>query len=318
MGAKWSTLYTEIPAGIATGKLELRAECHVSRIEHDAGGRASGVVYFDRDGRERRQRARVVCVAGNALETPRLLLLSASSKFRHGLANSSGQVGRNYMRHPTGAVFARFDEAAHMYRGTTMASVVTDESHHDPARGFAGGYESETISLGLPVIANFLDPGAWGSAVTSMIDAYTHLAGLWIVGEDMPQTGNRVTLDDTGKDQWGLPVAHVHYDDHPNDLAMRRHGYRQGRALYEAVGARQVVLAPPFPSSHNLGTCRMSARPEDGVVNRHGRAHEVPKLFVSDGSQFTTSAAVNPTLTIVALAIRQAEHIVRGMAAREL
>lgn len=171
MGAKWSTLYTEIPAGIATGKLELRCECHVSRIEHDAGGRASGVVYFDRDGRERRQRARVVCVAGNALETPRLLLLSASSKFRHGLANSSGQVGRNYMRHTTGAVFARFDEAVHMYRGTTMAGVVTDESHHDPARGFAGGYELETISLGLPVIANFLDPGAWGSAVTSMVDA---------------------------------------------------------------------------------------------------------------------------------------------------
>jgi choline dehydrogenase-like flavoprotein len=110
-------------------------------------------------------------------------------------------------------------------------------------------------------------------------------------------------------DQHGLPVANVHFDDHPNDVAMREHAQRQGQAVYEAVGAKRTIVTPPYPSTHNLGTCRMSERPVDGVVDRHGRAHDVPNLFVSDGSQFTSGAAANPTLTIVALAIRQAEYI---------
>jgi len=318
MGAKWSTLYTEIPKGVATGKLELRTRCHVSRVEHDTAGKATGVIYFDADGREQRQRARVVCVAGNSLETPRLLLLSESARFPDGLANSSGEVGRNYMRHTTGSVFATFEQPVHMYRGTTMAGIITDESHHDPARGFAGGYELETLSAGLPFMAAFLEPGAWGAEVTQMLDDYAHMAGLWVVGEDLPQSGNRISLSDDAVDQWGLPAAHVHFDDHANDIAMRNHGYAQGKALYEAVGARRVHFTPPFPSTHNLGSCRMSADPEKGVLNRFGQTHDVPNLFVSDGSQFTSGAAVNPTLTIVALAIRQAEHIAGQLSARAL
>ena len=101
-GAKWSTLYTELPKAEKTGNLDLRPESHVTRIEHDDKGKVTGVVYFDKDGKEQRQKARIVCVAGNSIETPRLLLLSASDMFKDGLANSSGQVGRNYMRHMTG------------------------------------------------------------------------------------------------------------------------------------------------------------------------------------------------------------------------
>lgn len=318
MGAKWSTLYTEIPAAEATGKLELRVGSHAARIEHDKTKKVTGVVYFDARGEEQRQRARIVCVAGNAIETPRLLLLSESSQFPDGLANSSGEVGRNYQRHTTGSVFATFDDPVHMYRGTTMAGIVTEESDHRPARGFAGGYELETVAVGLPLAAAFLDPGAWGRNFTSAIDDYANMAGLWIVGEDLPQSGNRVTLHATEKDQWGLPIPNVHYDDHANDVAMRNHGYRQGTALYESIGARRVIETPPYPSTHNLGTCRMSERPLFGVVNKWGQSHDVPNLFVSDGSQYTTSAAVNPTLTIVALAIRQADWIAYEMARRSI
>lgn len=318
MGAKWSTLYTEIPAAIATGKLELRTQCHASRIEHDESGHVTGVVYFDAEGQEQRQRARAVCVAGNAIESPRLLLLSASSKFPDGLANSSGQVGRNYMRHTTGSVYAAFEEPVHMYRGTTMAGIITDEAHHSPARGFAGGYELETVSVGLPFAAAFIAPGGWGADFAYFMDHYVNLAGLWIVGEDLPQASNRVTLSTEIKDQWGLPVPHVHYDDHKNDLAMREHGFKQGQALYESVGAKRVFRTPPYPSTHNLGTCRMSKRPADGVVNAYGQAHDISNLFISDGSQYTTGAAVNPTLTIVTLAIRQAEYIATQMRARAL
>ncbi|WP_119681781.1 GMC family oxidoreductase [Indioceanicola profundi] len=317
-GAKWSTLYTEIPKGERTGNLEVRPKSQVLRIEHDADGKVNAVVYADQDGILQRQKARIVAVAGNSIESPRLLLNSASSLFKDGLANGSGQVGRNYMRHMTGSVYGVFEKPVYMYRGTTMAGIIKDEARHDPARGFVGGYEMETISLGVPFTAAFLAPGAWGRDFTSVLDHYDRMAGMWLVGEDMPQEANRVTLHATDKDEYGLPIPNVHYDDHPNDKAMRDHAFKQGKAIYEAVGATRTVLTPPYPSTHNLGTNRMSAKPADGVVNKWGQAHEVKNLFISDGSQFTTSAAENPTLTIVALAIRQADYIADQMSQREI
>ena len=308
-GAKWSTLYTEIPAAEATGKLDLRTEAMALQIQTDDSGWVSGVLYADKEGNQHLQRARAVCVAGNSIETPRLLLNSESSRSPDGLANGSGQVGRNYMRHTTGSVYASFDDPVHMYRGTTMAGIITDESRHDTSRGFAGGYEMETIAVGLPFLAAFLDPGAWGRDFADSMDRFTHMAGLWIVGEDMPQADNRITLHDSEKDAHGLPIPNVHFDDHPNDIAMRKHGFQQGTALYESVGANKVIRTPPYPSTHNLGTCRMSAREDDGVCNAFGQAHEIPNLFISDGSQFTSGAAENPTLTIVTLAIRQADYM---------
>jgi choline dehydrogenase-like flavoprotein len=222
------------------------------------------------------------------------------------------------MRHTTGSVFAVFEKPVHMYRGTTMAGIVRDESRHDPKRGYAGGFELETISLGVPFAAAFLNPGAWGRDFTAAMDGYSRMAGLWIVGEDMPQADNRISLHPTEKDQFGLAVPNVHYDDHKNDEAMRDDAFRKGAALYEAVGAKRTILTPPYPSTHNIGTNRMSAKPAVGVVDRWGQAHDVPNLFVSDGSQFTTSGAENPTLTIVALAIRQADHIAGRMAKNEI
>ena len=313
MGAKWSSLYSEIPKAEQTDHFELRPECTATQITHDANGKADGVVYHDAGGRERRQKARAVCVAGNAYETPRLLLHSAGGKFPDGLANSSGQVGRNYMRHTTGSVYAIFDNPVHMFRGTTMAGICADEARHDPSRGFAGGYELETLSLGIPFMAAFLNPGGWGRRFTEMMDGFDNMAGLWIVGEDMPRETNRVTLHPDEKDERGVPIPNVHFDDHPNDIAMRNHAYAAGAKIYQAVGAKRVFETPPYPSTHNLGTCRMSENPRDGVADRWGRAHDVPNLFISDGSQFTTGAAENPTLTIVALAIRQAERIAAEM-----
>jgi choline dehydrogenase-like flavoprotein len=317
-GAKWSTLYSEIPKGEETGKLEVRPSSQVLQIQHDDGGKVTGVLYADADGNQHVQKARVVAVAGNSIESPRLLLNSASTMFPDGLANSSGQVGRNYMRHMTGSVYAIFDKPVNMYRGTTMAGIVKDEARLDTSRGFVGGYEMETLSLGLPFMAAFLDPGAWGRDFASALDGYENMAGMWLVGEDMPQEGNAITLHATEKDQYGLAVPNVNFDDHANDLAMRSHAFKQGGALYQAVGATRVIETPPYPSTHNLGTNRMSERPEDGVVNKWGQTHDVANLFVSDGSQFTTGGAENPTLTIVTLAIRQAEYIADQMSKSEI
>ena len=312
-GAKWSTLYTEIPKAEETGKLDLRPESHALQIQHNDSGKVTGVLYADKDGNQQVQKARAVCVAGNSIETPRLLLNSASSRYPDGLANASGQVGRNYMRHMTGSVYATFDKPVNMYRGTTMAGIITDESINDPSRGFVGGYEMETLGLGLPFMGAFLDPGMWGREFAAAMDLYENTAGMWLVGEDMPQESNAITLHPEETDRHGLPVPNVHFDDHPNDIAMRSHAYKRGSAVYEAVGATKTWETPPYPSTHNLGTCRQSAKPEDGVCNGFGQTHDIANLFISDGSQFTTGGAENPTLTIVTLAIRQADYIADQM-----
>ena len=317
-GAKWSTLYTEIPKAEATGRLDLRPQSHAVKISHDDTGKATGVVYADKDGKLQEQRARLVCVACNSIESPRLLLNSASTKYPDGLANSSGMVGKNYMRHTTGSVYSVFEKPVHMYRGTTMAGIIQDEAVNKPDRGFVGGYELETLSLGLPFMAAFLEPGGWGKDFAWAMDKYAHMAGMWIVGEDMPQETNRVTLNKDVKDQYGMPVPNVHFDDHENDLKMRAHAYKQGSAVHEAAGAIKSYHTPPYPSTHNLGTNRMAANARDGVVNKWGQTHDIKNLFISDGSQFTTGGAENPTLTIVTLAIRQAEHIAERMKKNEI
>jgi choline dehydrogenase-like flavoprotein len=310
IGAKWSVLYTEIPKAEATDHFELRAEAMVVKINHDASGKATGVVYADKAGNMHEQKARIVAVAGNSVETPRLLLNSGSSMFPDGMANSSGQVGKNFMRHMTGTVYAIMPGPVNFHRGTQMAGIIQDESVHDPKRGFAGGFEIETLpGFGVGGIAANLVGGSWGREYAGFVEKYDHMAGMWLVGEDMPQEKNGVTLHASEKDQYGMPIPVVNFEDHANDLAMRNYAFKVGGDVYRAVGATDVFELPPFPSTHNMGTCRMSEKPQDGVCDASGRTHDIANLYISDGSQFTTGASENPTLTIVALAIRQAEMI---------
>ena len=317
-GAKWSALYTEIPRAEATGNLDLRIQCMATRIEHGVDGRVNAVLYRDSAGQEQRQKARLVCVAGNAIETPRLLLLSQSAQFPQGLANSSGQVGRNYCHHINGFIWATFNQPVRFWRGATLAGIMEDETVNEPKRGFVGGYHLELIALDLPTLPAVGMPYGWGRDFASFIDDYRNMAGMFINGEDMPQPTNRITLDEKVKDTHGLPVAHVHVDEHANDKAMRQHARTQGTRMYEAIGAKRVVSSPTTPATHNLCTARMSADPAEGVANAHGQAHDIPNLFISDGSAFSSPGSANPTLTIVALALRQADYISRQMSARAL
>jgi len=309
IGAKWSTLYTEVPKALDTGRVELRPESMVLQIQHDRSGKVNGVLYADARGRHVLQKARLVAVAGNSIESPRLLLNSASALFPHGLANSSGQVGRNYMNHATAAAVAIHKKPVYMNRGFDIGAVVADEVALDTRRGFNGGYYLEGLALGLPYTAAFMQPRGWGRDMTSALEMYDHMTAIWVCGEDMAREQNGVTLHPTEKDQYGLPVPIVSKTYHANDQAIAAHGLVQFRKLSEAVGATRVIDMPAYPASHNLGTNRMSERARDGVVDKWGRAHDVKNLYISDGSQFASSSAANPTLTIVALAIRQAEHI---------
>ena len=169
----------------------------------------------------------------------------------------------------------------------------------------------------------FLNLGEDLLRVAELIEGFAHVdtddqdsERLAARGDD--RRARRAPLRDDAVDRFGVPVANVHYDDHANDIAMRNHGYRQMTAIHRAAGATRCIETPTYAATHNLGSNRMSARADDGVVDRSGCAHEVPNLFVADGSQFASGGAANPTLTIVALAIRQAGEIARRLSHADL
>jgi choline dehydrogenase-like flavoprotein len=317
IGAKWSTLYAEIPKAEATDHFELRTGAMALQISHDRGGKVTGVIYTDAAGVTHEQKARAVCVAGNVVETTRLLLNSESSLYPAGMANGSGNLGRNYMRHTLGFVYAIMPGPVNAHRSARQNGMMLDEQYHKPERGFAGGYIVETSAE--PPESLVGSVGGWGPDTSRWVENYTNLAGVFITGEDPPQSSNRITLHPTEKDEAGLAVPVIEYEDHPNSVAMRTHATGVSRRIYEALGADVVFESTGVGSTcHNMGVARMSENPRDGVTNRWGRAHEIENLFVSDGSVFTSSAAANPTLTIAALAMRQAEHIAELMTRREL
>jgi choline dehydrogenase-like flavoprotein len=317
IGAKWSTLYTEIPAAEQTDHFELRANTMAVRINHDKQGHVTSVVYADESGELHEQKARAVCVAGNVVETARILLNSATSMFPQGLGNSTDQVGRNYMRHMFGFAYAVMPKPVNFHRGTRQTGMVLDEQYHKPDRGFAGGYMIQTLGVDPHDLANLT--GGWGEDAAEFLEQYTRIAGAFLVGEDPPQATNRISLHPTERDQQGLPVPVLEYTNHPNTNVMRDHAIEQSRRIYASLGSTNFRghEGPPI-GCHNMGVARMSGNPEDGVTNRWGQTHDIDNLFVSDGSAFSTSAAGNPTLTIVALAIRQADHIAERMVQKTL
>ncbi len=316
--AKWSTLYTEIPKAEATGRCEVRHSSMALKVEHNNTGRVNGVIYVDANGKQIRQKARAVCIAGNAIETPRLLLNSESAMYPDGMANSSGQVGRNYVRNITGFVYGIFDKPVSMYRGAAGQGIIRDESWHRPERGFAGGIWLTSCGLGLPNVAAFMNPRGWGRDYALLLEQFSNISAIWTCGEDLPLSRNGITLHEKEKDQYGLPVPVVSITEHPNDVAMRNYSHLRAAQVFDAAGAIQTVESTLVPGSHNLGTCRMSDDPDVGVVNSYGQTHDIPNLFVSDGSQFSSSFTGNPTLTIVTLAIRQAEYIAERMRGNEI
>ncbi|MFT4826012.1 MAG: choline dehydrogenase-like flavoprotein, partial [Cryomorphaceae bacterium] len=317
--AKWSTLYTEIAQAELTACFELRPESMALRISHNKDGRIDAVVYRDSTGQEVTQRARIVCVAGNAVETTRLLLNSHSKRYPDGLANSSDQVGRNYMHHFAIPVIGIMPGPVNSHRGTHQAGIVKDERHHNPKRGFDGGFLFLTAPFTPEIMAKIVFQDIWGERLADIMKQYVNMASMLVHGEDLPQANNRITLHPTQVDQNGLPVPVVHYEDHANTIAMKEFAVQKGRAIYESLGAKEIFDAPDvFPATHNMGVARMGNDPATSVCNSWGQTHDIDNLFVSDGSLFPTVGCENPTLTIVALVLRQADYIEQQIRLRTL
>ncbi len=312
--AKQSALVTWIPRAVTAGA-EIRDLAMVGRIETDAGnGRVTGVHYC-REGRWRFQRASNVVVAGYAIETPRLLLNSATDRYPDGLANSSGLVGKNLMVQANQAVYGTMEQEVRWYKGPPSLALTEHWNYSEEGKDFAGGYCF--MSQGpLPVAWAGLVAGArglWGEPLRREMEKYNHQAGLKIVGEVMPSESNRVTLAEE-KDRFGLPIARVTFSYGENDKRLIRHAMGSMRQCLELAGAREL-WDENDDTAHLNGTARMGADPTSSVVNADCRSWDIPNLWICDGSVFPTVGGVNPSLTIQAIACRTGDRI-RALAAR--
>ena len=321
-GAKSSTLVSVIPLAEATGQCEIRPNSYVHRVEMDERtGRTVGVVYFDEHKVEQLQRARAVVVCANGAETPRLLLMSQSNRFPHGLANSSGLVGKYLMFNGYCESAGVFEGLLNEWKSVGVTRMIHDFYDSDPARGFYGGGGIDARFAGYPLgfalggIIGGLPPDApkWGAEFKRLLGAsFSRTMVVASHTTSLPLESNGVSLDPTLKDAWGLPALRFTYQDHPDDLATMRFLQSKGLAILDAAGARRSWAAPVQPSTfsvHLLGTCRMGNDPRTSVVDSHHRTHDVPNLFLCDGSSFVTSGRGQPTCTIQALAYRAGEHI---------
>jgi len=321
--AKSSTLVAMIPQAEATGRCEIRPLSTVGRIETNAAGRATGVAYWDARGIEHLQKARAVVLCANGAETPRLLLLSESSRFPDGLGNGSGMVGKNLMFNGWSWSVGLFEHPVNAFKSIPATRVIHDFYSLDPALGFygGGGIDARCPADGSPIAAaDWAVPGdgpQWGQAYKdSLRDIFTHTAAFVGHTTSLPQPTNSVSLDPEVKDRWGRPALRTTYRDHPDDLATMKYFQQKGDELMAAAGAIRTWGDYPsdgsMASSHLLGTCRMGDDPATSVVDRYHRSHEVPNLFICDGSSMVTSGRGQPTMTIQALAFRAAEHIARA------
>jgi choline dehydrogenase-like flavoprotein len=308
IGAKATTLDTHLAPAERLGA-RVVSEAFVSRIVYDAArGRVSGIHYLDAAGREHALEARCVVLAAHAVETPRLLLLSANPTFPQGLANTSGLVGKGLMSHPTWQVFGTFDGPVNAFKGMQMGHVmVQDYLAADPKRGCARGFILLSYMM-TPVTYANLSGSFHGAELKDFLYQYAHTAAWWAHAEGLRSDHNTVTLDPAVKDARGLPVARLTYEWTANDRALAGAARDTAVAMMHASGARQVRVGLNY-GAHAMGTCRMGHDPRNSVVNSFGRAHDVPNLFVCDTSVFVTSAGVNPTLTAMAIVARSADHI---------
>jgi choline dehydrogenase-like flavoprotein len=307
----------------ATGRAELMAETCVSRIRTE-GRRATGVDYIGPDGVERSMEAKVVIVAGGAIETPRLLLLS-------GLDHPA--LGRHLMVHFQTIVVGHFPQLRlHPHKGRSVTHVHDDAMVQDDATRAAAAQG------GLPWIRGGLVEHAggghlimearhstWGRQHAQAMKDSNIGDRMWafiMQGEDMPYATNTVDLSPSIRDARGLPVARITYQPGRHEMVASKHHGKILHGVLEEMGAEWIIHtsspgvsyfgtdASPVPESrHVIGTARMGDDPATSVVDRWGRVHSLDNVVIADSSVFVTSAGYGPTLTLVALAARAAHHL---------
>jgi choline dehydrogenase-like flavoprotein len=311
VNAKASPLITHIPDALAHGA-EIRDNAMVTGVGFDERtGRATGVHYI-RGGVPRFQRAAAVAVAGYSIETPRLLLNSASRRFPDGMCNDFDQVGRYLMVQGAPQTAGRFDAEVRMYKSPPPEVSSEQFYETDPAKPYKRGFSIQTVSpLPITWAEHVAAQGHWGAKLRQYMSDYVHWSCLGALCEFLAQSGNRVTLAGE-KDRYGLPVADFAYSQCDNDNQLMRAAQSVMEQILRAAGADEVITIDRY--AHLVGGARMAADERHGVVDRNCRTFAVPNLYITDGSVLPTQGSANPALTIMAVAARAAAHLAAGAA----
>jgi gluconate 2-dehydrogenase alpha chain len=319
--AKASAQNTVLPEAMASGRLHIVTGARATEIVTDKSGRAVGVNYLNQEGQSLFQAGGTIVVAAYAFENTRLLLLSKSFRHGRGLGNETGQVGRHYMTRQQPSVYAVFEgRKLNRFIGpTAQAMAVADLSadHFDHSDvDFIRGGRIAAFNQYLPTEASGIlppDVPRWGKAWRDyFVSAYNSTAMLFIDPEILPYENNCLDLDPDVRDRLGRPVIRITFDIGDNERKLMR--FLQDRAEKIAIGMgatrtwRRQFLTGPI-STHDVGGTRMGNDPTSSVTNGFGEVHDTPGLVVIGGSSFVSLPAVNPALTILALALRAADRI---------
>ena len=305
--AKQSALVVWADLAVKAGA-EFRDMAMVGRIETDAAGERCTGVHYHREGAWRFQQARNVVAAGYAIETPRLLLNSATPRHPQGLGNSSGLVGTHLTTHAGPGVWATFEEEVRFYKGPPNMAVTEHWNYEDRGKDFHGGYAFMSQGPLARAWAQTMatSRGLWGEKLRRAMLNYNHTAGYVPVAEVEPRAENTVTLAEE-TDRYGLKIPQVTFGYSDNDRRLQKHALKFMGEMLEAAGGRDLWTNDD--TSHLMGSCRMGDDPRSSVVDADGRSWDVKNLWICDGSLFATSGAVNPSLTIQALALRIGDRI---------
>ena len=315
--AKNGTQNTVIPRAVKTGNCTLLTEAVAKEILTDAAGKAAGVAYYHQ-GRLQEQPARVVVVACSATETPRLLLNSKSKAHPSGLGNANDWVGRNLQGHAYSGAYGLFEDEIFDGTGPAARVALCDFNHGN--KGIAGGAMLANEFIRLPYLfARSVRPPRmprYGLEFKKYVrDNYKRSAGVKGPVQEMSLWDNRVEVDPKVTDHWGIPVAAITTRRHPRDAETGRFIAERAAEWLKASGARetwlQVANLNGTGGQHQAGTCRMGKDAKTSVTNPHGRLHGADNVYVADGSVLVTNGGFNPSLTIMALAFRTGERIVR-------
>ncbi|MGA2558606.1 MAG: GMC family oxidoreductase [Terracidiphilus sp.] len=317
--AKNGSQNTVIPVALNTGNCELRTECMVREILTDERGRARGVAYFDADGHLQEQLADLVVVSSCAAESARLLLNSKSRLFPNGLGNRYDQVGRNLQGHHYTGAIGYFDFETYDDLGPGASIAICDYNHGTPGLSGGGMLANEFIRLPIHMIDR-LPPGtsSWGLAHKQAMRQW-HKRSIVIMGptQQIPSAEARVTLDPLVKDKWGLPVVRFSGNVHPHTFEIGEVQAQRAETWLKEAGAihtSQMAGKPSLVSAgqHQAGTCRMGSDPRSSVVTPDCRLHDIDNVFVIDGSVHVTNGGFNPALTIMAVAYKASNALVRN------
>ncbi len=327
LGAKASAQETLLAKAERTGNCEVRPRSMVREITVDDQGRASGCIYLDAEGVEHEVRAKTVCVCCSAVESARLLLLSKSPRFPDGLGNGHGQVGRHVQFHCSTGGLGHFRDGRHPEQARGDSTPFLGRSvmdHYFLPPGVSDLPKGGTFRFGLqengPIAAaqRVVEEGPqrlWGEALKKAIQGYSGrdpAVDFEVFHDFVPNHRTYVDLDGEHSDASGLPVARIHLDSHQHHQKAGAWLLDRCREILHEMGIDQATSTFVGQPAHILvvGTCRAGQDPKTSVVDSFCRSHEVPNLFVVDGSFMPTTGGVPPTLTIAANGLRTADSMI--------